>query len=153
LCRLNRKQSQYRDRIIRYLAILPFIIPLLGAVIITLYVIILFEYNAHRVKLPENEAYTEIGQWGPFVVAGLVFTATLLAKKNGWNFDIKDKGEGKRAFGWLLDGNGSKSHIDESEERLFQPVQDTVIPLSVLSEARAAREPIRLDLRRGSQAP
>jgi hypothetical protein len=138
---------------IRYLAILPFIIPHLGAVVITLYVIIVFEYNAHRVKLPENEAYTEIGQWGPFVVAGLVFTATLLAKINGWDFDTKNKEGEKRAFGWLFGRDRSKSHIDESEERLFQPSQGNVIPLSVLSDARAAREPIRLDLRRGSQAP
>lgn len=77
-------------------------------------------------------------------MAGLVFTATLLAKKNGWDFDTKDKEGEKRAFGWLLERDRSKTHIDESEARLVQ------IPLSVLSEARAAREPIRLDLRRGS---
>lgn len=139
---------------VQYLAILPFIIPLLGAVIITLYVIIVFEYNAHQAKLPENEAYTEIGQWGPFVVAALVFTTTLLAKINGWDFDTKDKGE-KRAFGWLLDGDRLKSHIYESEERLWQPLQVNLIPLPVRKEAacRAAREPIRLDVRRGSQGP
>jgi len=118
--------------LIRFFAILPFAIPLLGAVVITLYVIIVFEYNAHRVNLPENEAYTEVGQWGPFVVAGLVFTATLLAKKNGWDFDTKRKGE-KRAFEWLLGGDRSKSHIDESEAGLFQPSQRNVIPLPVLS--------------------
>jgi hypothetical protein len=118
-----------------------------------LYVIIVFEYNAHRVNLPKNEAYTEIGQWGPFVVAGLVFTATLLAKINGWDFDTKDKEGEKRAFGWLLERDRSKSHNHERESRLFQPPQQNVIPFSVLSGARAAREPILLDLRRGSQAP
>jgi hypothetical protein len=79
-------------------------------------VTIKFEINAHRVKFPENEQYTEIGQWGPYVVGILVFAATLMARIRGWDFDTKGTDDQNRGFRWLLIGDSS---TDESEERLL----------------------------------
>jgi hypothetical protein len=112
------------------------------AVIVTLYVIIVFEVNAHRAALPENEAYTEIGQWGPYVVAVLVFSATVVAKLKGWDFDnIQNRG-----FEWLLIGDRPRSRSrDSSEEGLLQPDQVPFIPLQDLAWAG---EPIHLDVLR-----
>jgi hypothetical protein len=36
-------------------------------------VTITFEINAHRAKFPENEQYTERGQWGPYKRGSLYF--------------------------------------------------------------------------------
>jgi hypothetical protein len=141
---------------IQYLAILPFVFPLVGAVLITLYVIIVFEINAHRAQLPENEAYTEIGQWGPFVVAGLVFIATLTAKVNGWDFDTKDADRPNRGFEWLLGGDRSKEGVWDESLRSLLPDQEpfTLLPDVVISpiELHPLREH-HWGLRRGSQAP
>ncbi|KAE9368352.1 hypothetical protein N431DRAFT_512418 [Stipitochalara longipes BDJ] len=121
------RSSAQNKRIIRYIIILPFLFPLLLAVILTLYVIIKFELNAWNAALPESEAYTEIGPWGPYVVGIVVFTATLTARIRGWNFDTKDTDSGNRSFGWLLPGKQSN---DESEEG--QSDQAPLIPLEVL---------------------
>ncbi|KAN0094068.1 hypothetical protein V8E51_017252 [Hyaloscypha variabilis] len=89
-------------RTIRFIVIFPFIFPLVLAVLLTLYTVVKFEINAWHAALPENEAYTEIGQWSPYVVAFIVFIATLTARIKGWDFDSKDTDSEKRVFGWLL---------------------------------------------------
>jgi hypothetical protein len=119
---------------------LPFTFPLFLAVVITLYVIIVFEINVHQAALPESEAYTEIGQWGPYVVAALVLTATLVAKSKDWNFDNFQN----RGFEWLLGRDKSRRmNRDSSEVRLGQSVSDPFIPLSDLG---GVGEPFRLSV-------
>jgi len=119
--------------------------PLLVAVAITIFVIVKFELNAWHAALPENEAYTEIGQWGPYVVGTVVFVATLTARIKGWNFDTKDTDGETRGFGWLSAETRSN---DESEEALLD--QAPRIPEQVLD---GAGEAINLgaleDFRRG----
>jgi hypothetical protein len=89
-------------------------------------VIIVFEVNAHRAVLPVNEANTEIGQWGPYVVAVMVFAAALTAKFKGWDFD-KAQNHG---FEWLLEGESTEKECgdesDESEDgrELLPPLPD-----------------------------
>jgi hypothetical protein len=109
-------------------------------VIITLCVIIIFELNTHRAELPENEAYTEIGQWGPYVVAALIFTATLVAKLKGWDFDnVRNRG-----FQWLLIRDRSSWGRVSGQERLVEPAQEPFIPPQDLAWAG---EHIHLDVR------
>ena len=130
LIRPRFRTTPQNNRIIHYVAILPFILPLILAVLFTLYVTINFEINAHRAKFPENEQYTEIGQWGPYVVSILVFAATLMARIRGWDFDTKGTDGQNRGFQWLFIGNSS---TDESEERsrLMQPDPEPPIQLQV----------------------
>jgi hypothetical protein len=99
-------------------------------------VTIKFEINAHRVKFPENEQYTEIGQWGPYVVGILVFAATLMARMRGWDFDTKGTDGQHRGFRWLFIGDGLRgSSTDESEEssRLMQSDPEPPIQLQALN--------------------
>ena len=114
---------------------------------ITIFVIARFEIKAWH--LPENEAYTEIGQWGPYVVATVVFAATLMARINGWDFDTRDAGSENRGFGWLLEETLSDAEM-ELEQAPFIPRQviagaDGAIDLEPWQDRRRS-------LRRGSQA-
>lgn len=110
-CLTKHRYPTLRPQPLHYLAITPFAIPLILAVSVTLYVIIVFEMNARRAALPENEAYTEIGQWGPYVTASLVLIATLIAKWKGWDFD----NEGSSGFQWLLNRSESKAQIGDAQ--------------------------------------
>jgi hypothetical protein len=124
-------------RTIRFIVIFPFIFPLVLAVLLTLYTVVKFEINAWHAALPENEAYTEIGQWSPYVVAFIVFFATLTARIKGWDFDSKDTDSEKRVFGWLLTESGES---DESEGLLEHS------PSILLPVIAGTGEPIHLDV-------
>ena len=100
---------------------------------ITLFLIVKFELNAWHAALPENEAYTEIGQWGPYVVGTFVFVATLTARFKGWDFDTKDTDGENRGFGWLL--TETQSDDENGEARLDEV---PLIPEQVLPGAGEA---------------
>jgi hypothetical protein len=128
-------------------------IPLFGAVFITIYVIIIFKGNAHRARLPQNKVYTEVGQWGPFVVARLVFIATLMAKINGWDFDTKDATTPNHSFKWLLGEDRRDGSGDESLQRLVSEVQGSFIPPPDIVTSPIELGEHHWGARRGSQAP
>lgn len=59
-----------------------------------------------------------------------MFTATLVAKSKGWDFDNLQN----RGFEWLLGGDKSgRMSRDSSEVRLGQSARDPFIPLSDLA--------------------
>jgi hypothetical protein len=80
------------------ISILLFVIPMILALAVAIYLIVVYELRSHRVSIPESEAYIEIGQWGPWVMAILVFIATVIARLTGLKYD-ETKSNG---FEWIF---------------------------------------------------
>jgi len=92
------------------------------ALAVAIYLIVVYELRSHQASIPESEAYIEIGQWGPWIMAVLVFIATVIARFTGLKYD-EAKSNG---FEWMF----SKVHNITLQNLASTNMSPAVLPVT-----------------------